>query len=164
MRDCLGRPENVCPPSGLQIAEALLDDLSVLDGVDSNLVHGHALTCFLWRYIHLEAHHELVAVDVGAFHRAAMNLMVRLPPLALRLDAGLAPADRHRTVHGLVADDVVRIVLCGGSLMIVLLEKVGEILGKFESCHVTAPCSSEEARCGLQGNCIPPPIAEIWLQ
>src|SRR6187551_93973 len=95
---------------GFQIAEALLDDLSVLDRVDPDFVHGHALTRGLGCYIHREAHHELVAVDVRTVYRAAMNLVVRLPPGALLLDGSLAAAHRHRTVHGLKAYNAVSIV------------------------------------------------------
>ncbi|CDX15576.1 hypothetical protein MPLB_1510236 [Mesorhizobium sp. ORS 3324] len=99
----------------------------------------------LRRHVKGEAQSELVAVDIGAFDRAAMDLVVFLPLLALLLDGVLAAADGHRPFHRFVADDVVGIVLRCGSFAIAPLEQFREIFGNIGDGHdflpVQAPCS-----------------------
>src|ERR1700747_1606312 len=93
---------------GLRAAheEALLDDLTVPDGVKPDLIEVHAFLA-LWRDLSLKANDELIAVHVRTLHLEIMHFVVRFPPLAFSFDR-LAPLElRHISGHRLTAHDVV---------------------------------------------------------
>jgi hypothetical protein len=71
------------------VEEALLDDLFVLDRIETDLVYHDALAGCLGRHVQLETNGKLIPIEEGSFDRSAMNLVVFCPPTTLLFDGSL---------------------------------------------------------------------------
>ena len=69
-----------------RVEKLLLDDFSILNRVETCLVHRHPSCHVLGRNVIFESHNEAVAMGVRSFGYAPMDFMVVRPPLILAFD------------------------------------------------------------------------------
>ena len=87
-----------------RIEELLLDDLSILNRVETCFVHGHAFPRVFRRDVILESYDEAVAMGERSFGYVPMDFVVIHPPLILAFNirdppSGSVPCPAWRRVR-----------------------------------------------------------------
>ena len=120
-----------------RIEELLLDDLSILNRIETCFIQRHAFPRVFRRDVILEMQDETVAVGIGPFNRAVVDLVIVDPPLILFLDLrdsflGLFHA-RHGT--GLDALDIRRVKAIDRLLIFALPAQCCHFFPDVYGCH-----------------------------
>lgn len=121
------------------VEKPLLHHLFVPHRVQPHFLHLNALAGLLVCHVHVEDQREAVAIHERAGGRRRVDVMVRIPPVALALHCRAAAQLGHVALHRLAADDVVRPETRPGLFMLAGLAERGEGFGDLAGRHATPP-------------------------